>query len=101
MAALIAVSAYGGALGLIVGFPDLGPTVTGRLPVHSPVLGGLALTAIVAVPCTVLAWFAARGQQRAGDMPVIAGGAVIGRFRPRTGPEDPALVAAIEGSLPR
>jgi glutathione peroxidase len=27
-------------------------------------------------------------------------GKVAGRFRPRTGPEDPALVAAIEASLP-
>ena len=27
-------------------------------------------------------------------------GAVLGRFRPRTDPEDPALVAAIEDSLP-
>lgn len=27
-------------------------------------------------------------------------GAVIGRFRPRTDPEDPALVAAIEANLP-
>ena len=27
-------------------------------------------------------------------------GAVIARFRPRTDPEDPALVAAIEASLP-
>ena len=28
-------------------------------------------------------------------------GAVIARFRPRTDPEDPALVAAIEANLPR
>jgi glutathione peroxidase len=28
-------------------------------------------------------------------------GSVIGRFRPRTDPEDPALVAAIEENLPR
>ena len=27
-------------------------------------------------------------------------GTVLGRFRPRTDPEDPALVAAIEDSLP-
>ena len=27
-------------------------------------------------------------------------GAAIARFRPRTGPEDPALVAAIEANLP-
>jgi glutathione peroxidase len=27
-------------------------------------------------------------------------GTVLGRFRPRTGPEDPAIIAAIEDSLP-
>ncbi len=27
-------------------------------------------------------------------------GTVLGRFRPRTDPEDPALVAAIESALP-
>jgi glutathione peroxidase len=32
---------------------------------------------------------------------VGAGGKVLGRFRPLTEPQDPALVAAIEASLPR
>lgn len=77
-AALIAVSAYGGALGLIAGFLDLGPTVTGRLPMHSPVLGGIALTVIVAVPCTTLAWLAARADQRAGAVAIAVGVLLIG-----------------------
>ena len=35
--ALIALSAYGGALGLITGLLNLGSTVARRLPFHSPV----------------------------------------------------------------
>ena len=73
LAGLISLSAYGGALGLITGFLDLGDTVTARLPFHSPALSGLALIAVVAVPTTLLAWQAARGQYRAGDLSIVAG----------------------------
>jgi hypothetical protein len=73
MAALIAMSAYGGALGLIAGFLGLGATVAARLPLHSPVLGGLALAAIVAVPCSAVAWFAARADQRTAVASTVAG----------------------------
>ena len=66
LAALVALSAYGGALGLLTGFLDLGPRVTSRLPLHSPVLGALALTAIVAIPTTAAAWLAAHGHGLAG-----------------------------------
>ena len=73
VAGLIALSAYGGALGLATGFLNLGNTVASRLPFHSPVLGGLALVAVVAVPTTVLAWQAARGQRTSGDVSIVAG----------------------------
>ena len=73
VAGLIALSAYGGALGLATGFLNLGNTVASRLPFHSPVLGGLALVAVVAVPTTVLAWQAARGQRTTGDVSIVAG----------------------------
>lgn len=61
-----------------MGFLDPGPTVTGRLPMHSPILGGIALTAIVAVPCTVLAWLAARADQREGPVAIAAGVLLVG-----------------------
>jgi hypothetical protein len=37
----------------------------------------------------------------AGTGTAAPDGSVIGRFRPRTDPEDPGLIAAIEASLPR
>ncbi len=73
LAGLIALSAYGGALGLITGSLNPGDTVAGRLPFHSPMLGGLALIAVVAVPSTVLAWLAARGHRRTGDASIAVG----------------------------
>src|SRR4051812_47027456 len=54
-AVAMAVSAYAGALGLIAGFLDLDAGLNERLPFHSPVVGGLALAAIVGVPFTAVA----------------------------------------------
>src|SRR5215468_6064031 len=73
LGALIALSAYGGGAGLITGSLDLGVTTTARLPFHSPVLGGLALIAVVAVPGSALAWLAARGHRRTADASMVAG----------------------------
>lgn len=78
VAGLIALSAYGGALGLATGFLNLGNTAVARLPFHSPVLGGLALMAVVAVPTTVLAWQAVRGKHRVGDVSIVAGALLAG-----------------------
>lgn len=78
LAALIAVSAYGGAAGLITGFLNLGLAATVRLPFHSPVLGGMALTIIVAVPCSALAWLAARADRRAAGAAMTCGVLLIG-----------------------
>ena len=44
-----------------------------RLPFQSPVAGGLALIAVVAAPNTLLAWVAARGQHRSGDLSILTG----------------------------
>ncbi|MGZ4794374.1 MAG: hypothetical protein ACXV8T_00625 [Acidimicrobiia bacterium] len=76
--ALDAVAAWAGAAGLVTGFLTLGRTVERRLPFGSPVLGGLALAAIVAVPSTALAWFAWRGDRRTGPVAVLSGGLLIG-----------------------
>jgi hypothetical protein len=77
-AGLVAASAYGGALGLLVGFVNLGSKVTARLPFGSPVLGGLALALVVAVPSTVLTWLAWHGDPRTDAAAVASGVLIIG-----------------------
>ena len=77
-AALIAASAYAGAAGLITGGLTLGAVVTERLPFGSPVLGGLALTLIVAVPSTWLAVLAWRGDPRTSAAALLTGVLIIG-----------------------
>jgi hypothetical protein len=69
----VAVSAYGGAGGLISGWLRLGSPMTARLPFHSPVFAGLALACVVAVPATVVAVLAWRGQPRDRDAAALAG----------------------------
>lgn len=77
-AGIIAASAWGGAAGLTVGFLTLGPVVESRLPFQSPVVGGLALAAIVAVPMTILAMMAWQGDERTGDAAIVCGVLQIG-----------------------
>lgn len=78
LAAAIAVSAYGGALGLALGFLALPEALEARLPLGSPVLGGLALAAVVGAPSTILARFAWRGDARTDAMALVAGLLLIG-----------------------
>ena len=77
-AALVALSAYGGAVGLATGALDMGGTLNHRLPFDSPVLGALALAAIVGLPSTALARYAWRGDRRIGAASLIAGMMLIG-----------------------
>ena len=77
-AGLIAISAVGGTVGLVSGGLALTPEIEERLPFASPVFGGLALAAIVAVPMTATAVLAWRGDARAGRAAVLAGVLQIG-----------------------
>ncbi len=77
-AALIALSAWGGALGLLTGFLSLTPEIDARLPFGSPAFGGLALAFVVALPTTVLAWFAWHGDPRTDLAALVSGTLVIG-----------------------
>jgi len=77
-AAVVALSAWGGALGLSIGFLSLPAELNERLPFASPVLGGLALALIVAVPSTRLAWLAWRGDRRTDGWAVVTGGLLVG-----------------------
>jgi hypothetical protein len=72
LALVMAIAALGGALGLVSGAVDLGSTVDRRLPFDSPVFGGAALTAVVAVPMAVTAWMAWRAHPRAARTSELA-----------------------------
>jgi hypothetical protein len=76
-AALISASAWFGTAGLATGFLDLGPEVTPRLPFASPVLGGIALAVVVAIPTAVLAVLAWRGGRRTPAVAIWCGVAQI------------------------
>lgn len=77
-AAALAASAWFGTAGLTTGFLDLGAEVTPRLPFASPVLGGMALAAAVAVPMTALTVLAWRGDPRTGTAAVACGVLQVG-----------------------
>ncbi len=77
-AALNAIAAWGGAIGLVTGDIDFGDTLDDRLPFDSLVLAGFSLAAIVAIPLTVLAWWAWTGHQRTDELSLVVGVALIG-----------------------
>ncbi len=77
-AAVIALSAYGGAVGLLTGGLRLDDIATARLPFASPALGGFALAVIVAVPTTWLAWLAWRRDPRTDAVAFLSGALLVG-----------------------
>jgi hypothetical protein len=77
-AAIIAFSAYAGAVGLVSGGLSLGELLTARLPFASPMLGGIALALIVAAPSTWLAWLAWQGDARTDAVALVVGVLIIG-----------------------
>jgi hypothetical protein len=78
VAGINAAAAWFGAAGLITGFLGLGKAIEARLPFASPVLGGLALATLVAVPLTLLAAAAWIGDPRTPEATVAAGVVLIG-----------------------
>jgi hypothetical protein len=77
-AGVTAASAYGGAIGLLVGGVDFGDTINHRLPFDSRPLAGLALAAIVGAPFTALAVLAGRDDPRTDCAAIVAGTTLIG-----------------------
>jgi fermentation-respiration switch protein FrsA (DUF1100 family) len=67
-----------GGLGLIAGFVALGDPIDGRLPFDSPVLAGVALIVLVAVPLTALAWSAFSAGPRTDELALVSGVLLIG-----------------------
>lgn len=78
LAAVMAVGAAAGALGLWGGSIDFGDEITARLPWGSTVLAGTALLVVVAVPMAVAASAAWRGDPRAPRLLLVAGLLLVG-----------------------
>jgi hypothetical protein len=77
LATFVAVTAWGGALGLIIGF-GTAPELNERLPFDSPVLGGLALMAVVAAPFSLIAALLWQRHERAVHATLLGGVLLIG-----------------------
>jgi len=77
-AALIALSAYAGAVGLTTGGLTLMADLNERLPLGSPLLGGIALALIVALPTTWVAWLAWHDDPRTDAAALVAGILLVG-----------------------
>lgn len=79
LTSLTAVMAYAGAIGLVGGGTDFGPTVNARLPWHSPVLAGIGLALLVGLPMTAAAWRMFQDYDSAiATVSILAGGWLIG-----------------------
>ncbi|MFI9811886.1 hypothetical protein [Saccharothrix variisporea] len=77
-AGIVALNAFAGGLALVTGVIDFGPVVTDRLPARSPVLAGLALVLVVALPMTAATVRAAAGHPKWAGTAVFAGCCLIG-----------------------
>jgi hypothetical protein len=77
LAVLNGVGALAGAWGLASGVLGLGPTVTGRLPWGSPLVAGVALGLLVALPNGALAAVALRRGRQTGLVGIAVGAAMV------------------------
>ena len=77
-AATVTVAALAGAAGLVFGFNALPTALEHRLPFRSPVVGGVALALIVAVPFAVLAVLVWRRDPRWHVASVACGITLVG-----------------------
>ncbi len=77
LAVLNTVGAVVGALGLATGLLDLSDRAEARLPWSSPLLGGLALGLLVAVPNAALALFALRRDRRTPVAALVVGAGMV------------------------
>ena len=77
-AAINAVAAWGGVVGLVGGWMDFGDVINSRLPFRSVVLAGLSLAVVVALPLTALARAAWAAHPRTNDIAAIVGLLLVG-----------------------
>lgn len=78
LAGFVAVSGYGGAVALIVGWLAFPASIIRNIPFDSPVFAGLALACVVAVPATAVTVLAWRGSPRSRDAATLAGLLLVG-----------------------
>jgi hypothetical protein len=78
LAGFVAVSAYGGAAGLITGRLRPAASMTENLPFGSPVFAGIALACVVAAPATIVVVLAWRRHPRDRDAATLAGVLLVG-----------------------
>lgn len=76
--AVTSVAARSGVVGLAGGGIDFGPTITARLPWHSPVLAAAARELVVAGPMAATAGLGWARSKRTAEAAVLAGLALIG-----------------------
>jgi hypothetical protein len=72
------VLAWIGVVGLVGGGLSFGDELDHRLPWDSPVLAGIALGLVVALPLTGLAHLARAGDRRTASATVLVGAALVG-----------------------
>jgi fermentation-respiration switch protein FrsA (DUF1100 family) len=77
-AALNALAAWAGVIGLLTGNIDFGETLDDRLPFDNLTLAGVALAVIVAIPLSALSWSAWTGHRRTNEVSLLVGIALIG-----------------------
>lgn len=77
-AAAVAVTAWAGGAGLVFGFNPVPAGVDQRLPFRSPVLAGVALALVVALPYSLLSRWAWLGDQRWPSGAIVCGAVLIG-----------------------
>ncbi|QQQ80182.1 hypothetical protein IOD16_18420 [Saccharothrix sp. 6-C] len=78
VAGFVALNAIAGGFGFLGGGIDMGSTITGRFPLHSPVLAGIALLAVVDVPMTAAVVLALRRDRRWSVAAMAAGLVLVG-----------------------
>jgi hypothetical protein len=78
IAVVNAALAWFGAVGLVGGGLSFGSELDHRLPWDSPVVAGIALALVVAVPLSALARLAGSGDRRTGEAAVVVGVALVG-----------------------
>jgi hypothetical protein len=78
LSGFIALWAVAGAAGLAGGGLDLGDSVDARLPMHSPVLAGILLALIVAVPMGITTVAVVRADRRSSAGAMAAGALLVG-----------------------
>ena len=77
VAGLNALAAWGGAAALVAGLTDFGDRLNDRLPYDSPVLAGVALAVVVAIPLSMLAAAAWTGHHRTDEWALAAGATLV------------------------